>query len=214
MKREEKSRLLKAICKIVILSALAAVIMLFEIPLFFAPSFYKLDLSDLVALIGGFAMGPGAGALIQLLKNLLNILLDGGRGHVSVIRDLLEEKGIDIPVFGMVKDEYHKTRALVGEGDEISIAREQAVFQFIYKIQEEVHRFTIKAMSSAKSKSLTHSTLEKINGIGQGKAKSLLSHFGTIKAIKAASVEEIAAAKGISQKNAEDIYNYYHPEDK
>ena len=78
MNMEQKRRVLRTICKIAILSALAAVIMLFEIPLFFAPSFYKLDLSDLVALIGGFAMGPAAGALIQLLKNLLNMLLDGG----------------------------------------------------------------------------------------------------------------------------------------
>ena len=69
-------------------------------------------------------------------------------------------------------------------------------------------------MSAAKSKSLTHSTLEKIEGIGQTKAKNLLSHFGTIKAIKAAESEEISKVKGISQKNADDIYKYYHPEDK
>jgi len=142
------------------------------------------------------------------------ILLDGGRGHVSTIRTLLEEKGIDIPVYGMVKDEYHKTRALVGEGDEISIAREQSVFQLVYKIQEEVHRFSVKTMSAAKSKSLTHSTLEKIEGIGQTKAKNLLAHFRTIKAIRTAEPEEIAKVRGVSQKNAEDIYKYYHPEDK
>ncbi len=69
--------MIRAVCKIGILSALAAVIQLLEIPLFFAPSFYKLDLSDLIALIGGFAMGPIAGALIQLLKNLLNLVLNG-----------------------------------------------------------------------------------------------------------------------------------------
>ncbi len=142
------------------------------------------------------------------------ILLDGGRGHVSTIRTLLEEKGIDIPVYGMVKDEYHKTRALIGEGDEISIAREQSVFQLIYKIQEEVHRFSIKTMSAAKSKSLTHSSLEKIEGVGQTKAKNLLAHFRTIKAIRTAEPEKIAKVRGVSQKNAEDIYKYYHPEDK
>lgn len=68
---------IKTLCKIGILSALAAVIQLFEIPLFFAPSFYKMDLSDLIALLGGFAMGPVAGAVIQILKNLLNLLLNG-----------------------------------------------------------------------------------------------------------------------------------------
>lgn len=137
------------------------------------------------------------------------ILLDGGKGHVSVVRQLLYEMGIDIPVFGMVKDSFHKTRALTTDVEEISIAREQAVFQLIYKIQEEVHRFTIKAMSSAKSKSITHSSLEKIPGIGQSKAKNLMSHFKTVGAIKNASVDELKQANGISEKNALDIYDYF-----
>lgn len=77
MKLTNKRDLLRTVCKIGILSALAAVIQLFEIPLFFAPSFYKLDLSDLIALIGGFAMGPLAGGVIQLIKNLLNLVLNG-----------------------------------------------------------------------------------------------------------------------------------------
>ena len=138
------------------------------------------------------------------------IFLDGGKGHVSTIKQLLEELNIDIPVFGMVKDEFHKTRALTTEDEEISIAREQSVFQFIYKIQDEVHRFTIKAMSGAKSKTLTHSSLEKIEGIGQTKAKNLLAHFKKLAAIKEASVEELRECKGISEKNAKDIYDYFH----
>ncbi len=140
------------------------------------------------------------------------ILLDGGKGHVSTIKALLEELNIDIPVFGMVKDEFHKTRALTTEDEEISIAREQSVFQLVYKIQEEVHRFTIKAMSGAKSKALTHSSLERIEGIGQTKAKNLLSHFKKLAAIKEASVEELKQAKGISEKNAKDIFDYFHQE--
>ncbi|MBQ7161498.1 MAG: excinuclease ABC subunit UvrC [Clostridia bacterium] len=138
-------------------------------------------------------------------------LLDGGRGHVGVIRDLLEERGIEIPVFGMVKDDFHKTRALVSvDMDEISIAREQSVFQLIYKIQEEIHRFAVTSMSRAKSKTLTRSSLEKIPGVGPSKARDLLAAFGTVGAIKSASVEELAACKGISRKNAESIYGYYH----
>lgn len=142
------------------------------------------------------------------------ILLDGGKGHVSTIKQLLHELDIDIPVFGMVKDSYHKTRALTTELEEISIAKEQSVFQFIYKIQEEVHRFTVKAMSDAKSRTLTHSSLEKIEGIGQIKAKNLLSHFKTIGAIKAATVEELSSVKGISKKNAQEIFNYYNAKEK
>ena len=139
------------------------------------------------------------------------LLLDGGRGHVGVIRELLEERGIDIPLFGMVKDDFHKTRALVSvDYEEISIAREQSVFQLIYKIQEEIHRFAITSMSRAKSKSLTHSSLEKIPGVGPSKARELLAHFGTVGAIKKVTQEELAACKGISEKNARSIYDHFH----
>ena len=138
------------------------------------------------------------------------ILLDGGRGHVSVVRELLGELNIDIPVFGMVKDDYHKTRALCTEHEEISIAHENALFVFIYKIQEEVHRFTVSKMDSAKRKTLTTSSLTKIEGIGDAKAKALLKAFGGIGKIKTATPEEIAAVKGIGEKDAKRIYDYFH----
>ncbi len=138
------------------------------------------------------------------------ILLDGGKGHVSVVRELLAKKGIDIPVFGMVKDDYHKTRALTDEVSEISIAREQSVFTMIYKIQEEVHRFTVSAMTNAKRKTLKTSSLEKIKGIGESKAKKLLSHFGSVTKIKEAEIEQIAQVKGINRRDAETVYRYYH----
>ena len=138
------------------------------------------------------------------------ILLDGGRGHVSVVRELLAEMNIDIPVFGMVKDDYHKTRALCTEHEEISIAHENALFVFIYKIQEEVHRFTVSRMDSAKRKTLTTSSLTKIDGIGDAKAKILLKAFGGIGKIKTATPEEISAVKGISKKDAKRVYDYFH----
>ena len=140
------------------------------------------------------------------------ILLDGGRGHVSVVRELLGEMNIDIPVFGMVKDDYHKTRALCTEHEEISIAHENALFVFIYKIQEEVHRFTVSKMDSAKRKTLTTSSLTKIEGIGDAKAKTLLKAFGGIGKIKTATPEEIAAVKGIGEKDAKKIFEYFHKE--
>jgi excinuclease ABC subunit C len=138
------------------------------------------------------------------------ILLDGGKGHVSVVRELLREMNIDIPVFGMVKDDYHKTRALCTDTDEISIAKENAIFVFIYKIQEEVHRFTVSKMDSAKRKTLTKSSLTKIDGIGDAKAKILLKAFGGIGKIKTATVEELAAVKGIGRNDAERIFAYFH----
>ncbi len=137
------------------------------------------------------------------------ILLDGGKGHVSVVRELMEELGCEIPVFGMVKDEFHKTRALTDDESELSIAREQAVFQFIYRLQEEVHRYTITRMENAKSKSLKHSTLENIEGIGKVKAKSLLAHFKSIAAIKKVDKAELMRVSGISQANADAIIEYY-----
>lgn len=138
------------------------------------------------------------------------ILLDGGKGHVSTVLSLLEEKGIDIPVFGMVKDDYHKTRALCTDCEEISIAKEQDIFSLIYRIQEEVHRFTVGRMSRAKQKTLKTSSLTKIPRIGNTKAKKLLTAFGGIGAIKKATREEIAATKGISEQDAKAVWSYFH----
>jgi excinuclease ABC subunit C len=137
------------------------------------------------------------------------ILLDGGRTHVATIRSLIEELGLDIPVFGMVKDEYHKTRALTDDRNEIAIAREQSVFVFIYKLQEEVHRYSVTRMGNAKRKSVKASTLEEIRGIGKSKAKRLLAHFKSLARIKSASTSELLEVAGISSTDAENIVNYF-----
>ncbi len=136
-------------------------------------------------------------------------LLDGGKGHVSVVKDLFCRLGVDVPVFGMVKDEFHKTRTLTDGENDISIAKEQSVFMLIYKIQEEVHRFTVSTMQKAKSKKLTRSSLENIDGIGKKKAAVLLAHFKTIASLKKAEADEISAVKGISVKDAENIRKYF-----
>ena len=138
------------------------------------------------------------------------ILLDGGKGHVSTVRELLKEKGIVLPVFGMVKDDYHKTRALCTETEEISIAREQDIYGLIYRIQEEVHRYTVGRMESAKRKTLKTSTLTKIPGIGDAKAKKLLKAFGGIGGVKSANVEALEAVSGISNRDALSVWRYYH----
>ena len=142
------------------------------------------------------------------------ILLDGGRGHVSVVRELLREKGLDLPVFGMVKDDYHKTRALCTDTEEISIAREQEIFSLIYRIQEEVHRYTVSKMTNAKRKTVKQSVLTRIEGIGPAKAKKLLAAFGGMGALRAATQEEIGRVSGISQKDAEAVWNDLHPPKK
>ena len=138
------------------------------------------------------------------------ILLDGGRGHVSVVKELMRELELEIPVFGMVKDDFHKTRALCTEHEEISIARENSLFVFIYKLQEEVHRFTVSKMSQAKSKTLTKSSLTKIKGIGDAKAKMLLKALGGYTAVKGANADTLASVKGISRADAEAIVEYFN----
>jgi excinuclease ABC subunit C len=138
------------------------------------------------------------------------ILLDGGKGHVSVVQELLREKGIVLPVFGMVKDDYHKTRALCTDREEISIAREQDIYGLIYRIQEEVHRFTVGRMETAKRKTVKTSVLTKIPGIGDAKAKKLLKSFGGVAKVKNASLEELSSVSGISQKDALSVWEYYH----
>ena len=137
------------------------------------------------------------------------ILLDGGATHVATVKQLFSELGVTVPVFGMVKDDFHKTRALCSEQEEISIARDRAVYTMIYGIQEEVHRFSIKRMSEAKRGTLRTSSLEKIPGVGKAKAKVLLSHFGGLATIKAADEKTLAAAPGIGPVLAGEIYRYF-----
>ncbi len=139
------------------------------------------------------------------------ILLDGGHGHVSVGKEVLAEMGLDIPLFGLVKDDYHKTRALCTESEDVGIAKEQSVYIFLYKLQEEVHRHAVRATMSAKGKSLKHSTLEAIDGIGPERAKRLLAYFGNLRRIKAASVSELLAVRGMTEPAAAAVYAHYHP---
>jgi excinuclease ABC subunit C len=139
------------------------------------------------------------------------ILLDGGDTHVGAIKPIIEELGLDIPLFGMVKDEYHKTRAITDGKREIAIATEMNVYAFIYNLQEEAHRFAVKHSSGEKLRSMKHSALEKVPGIGAKKAKALLSAFPLWK-IKQATAEELMTVKGIGRRDAESIVGYYREE--
>lgn len=142
------------------------------------------------------------------------ILLDGGKTHVAAIRALAEERGITVPIFGMVKDDFHKTRALCTDAEEISIAKDQAVFSLIYRIQEEVHRFSIRRMSEAKTRTISHSSLESISGVGPAKAKVVLAHFGGLAAVRRADLDALKQAPGIGPTLAETIYRHFHGEEK
>lgn len=142
------------------------------------------------------------------------ILLDGGIGHVNVITEALRDAGYYVPVFGMVKDEHHKTRTLVSDEGEIDISRKTDVFRFVYSLQEEVHRYTVGRMTKAKRKTLRRSSLEDIPGIGPAKAKRLMAHFGTLSAIEAADEASLRDVPGISKQNAENITSHFKNKEK
>lgn len=137
------------------------------------------------------------------------ILLDGGNSHVSVIKQLLSEMNIYVPIFGMVKDEHHKTRTLVDGENEVYIAANQSVFRFIYSIQEEIHRFAFTSMDKKRRASVKSTVLENISGIGESKAKKLINSFKSVSKIKKATLEEISAVDGISRADAVRILDYF-----
>ncbi len=141
------------------------------------------------------------------------ILLDGGDGQISAVRPVLEEFGLDIPLFGMVKDSKHRTRAIATGGREISISSNRKAFTLVSDIQEEVHRFAISYHRQKHKKSTIATTLTKIETIGENKAKLLLKNFKTLTAIRNATVEELMSIKGINRINAEKIVEYFRSEE-
>lgn len=106
------------------------------------------------------------------------VLLDGGKGQVSAVRKVFDELGIDVPLFGMVKDNRHRTRAIVGEGGEIALSAVKAAFTFVTSIQDEVHRFAIAYQRSLHKKANYDSELKKIPGIGDARAKQSSENSG------------------------------------
>lgn len=137
------------------------------------------------------------------------ILLDGGKGQVGAVLPIVKQSGLNIPVFGMVKDDHHRTRAIVSDSGEIAIRPNRAVFTFVTNIQDEVHRFSI-GFNRQQRKRVLGSSLEEIPGIGKKRAKELLRFFRTIKNISNASLEELEQAPGMTHPAAVSVYNYYH----
>jgi len=136
-------------------------------------------------------------------------LIDGGETHAQAALSVAREFGVHIPIFGMVKDDRHRTRALVTpEGREIGIVTNQAVFSLIGQIQEETHRFAITYHHESHSKSTMKSSLDEIPGIGPKRRELLRKTFGSIKAMKEATVEELSAV--VPKNVAEEIYNYFN----
>ena len=142
------------------------------------------------------------------------ILLDGGKGQVAAVKQVLERMSISVPLFGMVKDDKHRTRAVTGEGGEIAISSKRALFTFLSKMQDEVHRFAIGYHHARRSKNTFKSSLTNIDGVGEVRAKSLLKYFRTIDNISKADLEELENAPKMTKDSALAVYRYFHAEDE
>lgn len=138
------------------------------------------------------------------------ILMDGGRGQVNICLDVLNELGLNIPVCGMVKDDYHRTRGLYFNNIEIPIDRHGEGFKLITRIQDEAHRFAIEYHRSLRSKSQVHSVLDDIEGIGPTRRKALMRRFQSLDNIRNATLEELAQTESMNQAAAEKVYQFFH----
>ena len=139
------------------------------------------------------------------------IMMDGGKGQVNVCLEVLSELGLSIPVCGMVKDDFHRTRGLYFNNEEIPIDRHGEGFKLITRIQDEAHRFAIEYHRSLRSKSQVHSVLDDIDGIGPARRKALMRRYQSIEKIKDASVEDLAMTESMNEAAAAAVYKFFHP---
>ncbi len=141
------------------------------------------------------------------------LLIDGGLEHVRVARRVLEGMGLDIPAYGMVKDDRHRTRALIHpDGREIGIQAVPALFALIGQIQEETHRFAIEYHRRLREGHMKGSVLDRISGVGEKRREQLLKHFKSVKAVKNASLEQLMEA--VPANTAKAVYEYFQDEEK
>lgn len=136
------------------------------------------------------------------------ILLDGGKGQVSAVKKVLELNDVDIPLWGMYKDDKHRTKGLICKEKEIELDKTTNLYRFIASIQEEVHNYAITYHRSLRNKALTKSILDDIQGIGEKRKKSLLNHFKDVDAIKKATMEELLEVDGMNKSIADNVYNF------
>lgn len=149
-----------------------------------------------------------AGSSFSKMPDL--ILMDGGKGQVSVAEKVMEKYQLHIPICGMVKDDRHRTRGLLYQGEEILLETRSEGFKLITRIQDEVHRFSIEYHKKLRGKTQIQSILDDIPGIGKERKKILLQHFKSVENLKGASLEELEQVEGIPQTIANNIYQFFH----
>ncbi len=138
------------------------------------------------------------------------ILMDGGKGQVHIAERVLDELHLDIPVCGMVKDDYHRTRGLYFRDREVPIDRDSEGFRLITRIQDEAHRFAIEYHRSLRSREQVHSVLDDIPGIGPERRKALMRAFQSLEEIKNATEEELAEVPSMNAGSARSVYAFFH----
>ena len=138
------------------------------------------------------------------------ILADGGKGHVRACKEMLEMMEQDIPVYGMVKDDRHRTKGLTSEEGEIEINMTSPLFKLITRIQDEVHRSAISYHRQLRGKNTVKSILDDIPGIGEKKRNILLKEFGSVENIKSADINKLKSIKGITEANAVAIKDFFN----
>jgi len=148
--------------------------------------------------------GQGFGKMPDL------ILVDGGKGQTSIAEEVISNFGLDIPVCGMIKDDRHTTRGLIYKNSEIELNKSHIVYQLIYRIQEEAHRFALDYHRNLRDKTLFSSELDNIKNIGEKRKINLLKEFGSVDIIKTKSVDDLSSVPGMNIKAAESVYNYFH----
>ena len=141
------------------------------------------------------------------------ILLDGGRGQVAAVRAVMERMALDVPLFGLVKDDRHRTRAVTGDGGEIAISAKRQLFAFLSKMQDEVHRFAIGYHHTRRKNATFRSSLTSIDGVGEVRAKALLKYFRTVDNISKADQAELEAAPKMTKDSARAVFRYFHPDE-
>ena len=138
------------------------------------------------------------------------ILLDGAAGQMSAVEPILKKYNVNVPLFGMVKDSKHRTRAIASFGGDISIKSNKSAFNLVTAIQDEVHRYAISYHKKRRTANMLNSELMKIEGVGKTRATALFKHFKTLSAIKCADVQTLAAVKGVGKAAAQSVYDYFH----
>ncbi len=139
------------------------------------------------------------------------ILIDGGKGHLSASQNALKGTTLEeVPLFGMVKDDKHRTRGVVSKDGELSVALHKSAFSLVSKIQDETHRFTVGYQRSRHSKTSLKSSLTEIDGIGETRAKEIMKALKTLDAVRAASIEELMKVKGMSVRAAKAVFEYFN----